>query len=187
MKPLTPPRVLALILVLLFANSAWADEECLMSELFPIFQDVSGGAQLCLSPKGAKGLITAKGLTAGEAYTVWFVYFDDPASCATPFACDLPDFAGDNPQAVFGRFASAVAPRNGHHVFKGEVGGFQPSSGSQVWLLILGHGPADYADGRHLARQLLTPEDPAAGAPHLGNVVDGPGFQDAGIAVFVTP
>jgi len=55
----------------------------------------------------------------------------------------------------------------------------KPSSGSQIWLLMFGHGAADFSDGRHLARQLLTPEDPLAGAPYLG-IVGGPtGFPVA--------
>ena len=39
--------------------------------------------------------------------------------------------------------------------------------------LVFGHGAADITDGRRLARQLLTPEDPSIGAPHLGVSPDG--------------
>jgi hypothetical protein len=60
----------------------------------------------------------------------------------------------------------------------------RPSKGAQIWLLVFGHGPADTADRSHLARQLLTPEDPAVGAPHLGNVVDGERGRPAAVAVF---
>jgi hypothetical protein len=42
-------------------------------------------------------------------------------------------------------------------------------------------------NGRQLGRQLLTAEDPTAGAPHLGNIVDGPGFMPTAIAVFNIP
>jgi hypothetical protein len=62
----------------------------------------------------------------------------------------------------------------------------QPSSGAELWLLMLGHGPAD-GDGRLLARQLLTPEDPLAGMPHLGNMVDGTGFTPVAITVYILP
>ena len=42
-----------------------------------------------------------------------------------------------------------------------------------VWFLVFGHGAADMTDGRRLARQLLTPEDPSIGTPHLGVTPDG--------------
>ena len=45
--------------------------------------------------------------------------------------------------------------------------------GAQIWMLIFGHSADDRGDGRHLARQLLTPEAPAFGVPHLGNEDDG--------------
>lgn len=44
-------------------------------------------------------------------------------------------------------------------------------------MLIFGHGPAKTGDGRELARQLLTPEDPDSGAPHLG--IDGTQFMNS--------
>ena len=134
-------------------------------------------------------------LAPGNAYTVWWVYFDTPAACTggTPLpvplsagasACDFDDFGGDRPQAVFGRMDSGVAPRRGSLRFSGDFGGMQPSSGSEVWLLVFGHGPANFSDGSALARQLLTPEDPTAGAPHLGNTVDGGRGYPVSAAVF---
>lgn len=158
---------------------------CTKQDLTPLGQPVDGFAKLCIGPGGATGLVQARNLAPGNAYTLWFIYINDPASCQIPNQCSLVDFGGDNPLGVFGRFDSAVAPVNGQLRFSGKVAGFQPSRHSQIWLLMYSHGPADYADGRHLARQLLTPEDPDAGAPHLGNIVDGPRFVPAGISVFV--
>ena len=82
---------------------------------------------------------------------------------------------------------SVVPHRDGSIRFSGNLRSFVPSSGSQVWLWIFGHGPADENDNKHRARQLLTPEDPTAGIPHLGNIVDGPRGYPAGVAVFDIP
>jgi hypothetical protein len=114
------------------------------------------------------------------------VYLDDPSKCVGggPGVCGDADFGGDKPLGVFGRYDSAVAPRDGEEEFEGRVRDLRPSKGAQIWLLVFGHGPADTADRSHLARQLLTPEDPAVGAPHLGNVVDGERGRPAAVAVF---
>ena len=156
--------------------------------------DATGTAVLCTLSHSLKGRIALQGLTPGNAYTVWWVYFDTPGMCVgtTPLPaplgagasdCDLADFEGVKPLAVFGRMASGIAPRNGRLVLKGRVGGMQPSTGSEVWMLVFGHGPAAM-EGSALARQLLTPEDPLAGAPHLGNSVDGPRGYPVASAVF---
>ena len=79
--------------------------------------------------------------------------------------------------------ASKIRAGNVH--INGKWGGMQPSSGADIWLLMLSHGAANYADGRHLARQLLTPEDPLAGMPHLGNDVDGQGFIPVALTVHI--
>jgi hypothetical protein len=76
---------------------------------------------------------------------------------------------------------------NGKEDFSGRIGGLRLSSGSQVWLLLYSHGPANMSDNRRRARQLLTPEDPPAGVPNLGNVVDGPGSTPNAIAIFDLP
>ncbi len=166
-------------------NAAMADGECDKQSIIPDpaglpfqIETVSGKGTVCVKSGGLKGRVRAKGLVPGAAYTIWWVYFDDTSVCESsdePPFCGLADFGFPvgNPNAVFGRFGSRVAPRNGKAHFSDSVDGMQPSSGSQVWLLMFGHGPAS-GDGQRLARQLLTPEDPNAGAPHLGNFVDGP-------------
>lgn len=164
-------------------NTAVADEECDNQAMIGVDPNISGSANLCLTPGGLKAQMNAKGLTAGNAYTVWWVYFDDPSQCVVEGECGEADLGGDNPLGVFGRFDSAIGPRNGNVHFSDAVPGMQPSGGAQIWILILDHGEAMYADGRRLARQLLTPEDPAAGAPHLGNHTDGAQFSVAALTV----
>jgi hypothetical protein len=146
----------------------------------------SGQGTVCVTWSGLSSKIWVRGLTEGFAYTVWWVYIDDKELCAGPIApFEPPGYAGPcgfgdffdfvnepaNPLAVFGRMDSAIPGHKGWTRFSGDLRGMKPSPGSQVWLLIFGHGPADMDDGQRLARQLLTPEDPGAGAPHLG--IDG--------------
>ena len=169
-------------------------------DLAPMLEpDIVGEATLCINDRGVhtgvSGDIEAKHLQPSHAYTVWFFYWDDPSQCETPFMCGSAlDFFGDAtqqppvlPLVVFGRFDSAVGPADGEEDFEGRVRGLRLSRGSLVWLLIVGHGEVDANDPSHRARQLLTPEDPNAGAPHLGNVVDGFRGPPAAIAIFQLP
>jgi hypothetical protein len=178
---------------LLCESNALADDEgrgCerkIKATVVPLLgTGIAGQARLCISGQGVSGNMEVEHLRPGDAYTVWFIYFDDPSKCVGggPGVCGDADFGGVKPLGVFGRYDSAVGPADGEEEFQGRVPGLRLSPGSQVWLLIFGHGQADRADGSHLARQLLTPEDPGAGAPHLGNVVDGPRGKPAAIAVF---
>lgn len=175
---------------------AQSSQACQTVEVIPISEPIEGSATFCTTHWGVKGHSEVTGLTKGNAYTVWFVYFDDPTQCVHggPGVCGDADFfteapSGElDPLAVLGRFDSAVARRmNGNIKFRGRVRGMEPTSGSQVWLLTFGHGPADTSDGRRLARQLLTPEDPEIGVPHLGNHVDGPLWSPVSVAVFDIP
>lgn len=172
--------------------------------------ELSGKGTVCVTEFGLWSSMKVRGLTAGNAYTTWWVYIDDAESCANfplpvpeviPFPepenfagpCGLADFftqdpSGEflNPLAVFGRMDSAIAGQHRKTRFAGDLRDFTPSSGSQVWLFIFGHGPADQSDKRQLARQLLTPEDPGSGAPHLG--IEGrPYGYPAGVVVIDIP
>ena len=161
--------------------------------------NVTGTGKLCVLPGGLKGQIKLDNLDPGMAYTVWWTYFDDPGLCIGDTTgtggasltgevseCEIGDFQGVKPLGIFGRMASGVAPWTGKLNLRGELGGMQPSAGSEVWLWLFWHVPAAPGDGDALARQLLTPEDPNAGAPHLGNFVDGPrGFPAATIVFTV--
>ena len=160
---------------------------CDRQKITPQLVDAKGRAHLCVTRRGVTAWMNARNLVPYDAYTVWWVYFDDPTLCEVSGECGGPDFGGTNPLGVFGRMDSAVAPRSGKKHFFGRISGFRPSSGSQIWLWIFGHGPADNSDGRHLARQLLTPELPPAGRPHLGNDIDGPLGFEAAIVKFEVP
>jgi hypothetical protein len=183
--------ILAALAMSLVMGNARAEGECDNQEVIDIAGlGLSGSAKLCSSSGGLKAKFRVHGLQPGDAYTGWWVYFDDPSLCTGggEGICGDPDFApseagGGTPLAVFGRFVSTVGSRSGNTNLSGNWGGMQPSSGSQIWLLLLSHGPANYADGRHLARQLLTPEDPLAGIPHLGNHIDGTGFTPVAISI----
>ena len=165
---------------------------------FPFFEpDVSGSGKLCILPNRLQAQVRLSNLMPGNAYTVWWTYQDDPTLCTGDASqtggtsltggvsgCEFADFEGDKPLGIFGRMASGVAPRSGRLNLRGELGGMQPSNGSEVWFWVFTHGPANLSDGAALARQLLTPEDPGAGAPHLGNIVDGPRGAPAATVVF---
>jgi len=183
--------LIALVAVATF-NLAQADAQCDNQKIIDLGAGVHGSANLCINGNGLKAMFNVKSLVAGDAYTIWWVYFDDPSLCTGggDGVCGDPDFApseagGGTPLAVFGRMGSVIAPRNGNAHINDNWSGMQPSSGAEIWLLMLSHGAANYADGRHLARQLLTPEDPLAGMPHLGNDVDGTGFTPVALTVHI--
>jgi hypothetical protein len=199
-----PVGVLVLLLslgLLSFLPDAAAgdDDGCKKAAINPLATPIHGDAFLCIDAKGVRATLHAQALTPGDAYTIWFFYWDDPSQCATPGQCapgdgfppgqcgeDPPDLRGFNPLVVLGRLDSAVAPDNGKVNFSGRVRGLRLSSGSQVWLFIAAHGEAHASDNRARARQLLTPEDPSLGAPLLGNCVDEPSVP-AAIAIFNIP
>ena len=116
---------------------------------------IRGNAFLCIDPHGVRAELRVRALTPRNAYTIWFIYIDDPSQCATPGQCGPEDSAppgqcegpldlrGFNPLGVVGRLDSAVAPRNGKLTFAGRVRGLRLSSGSQVLLFIGGHGRAN--------------------------------------------
>ena len=173
--------------------------------------ELSGKGTICATPYGLWSTLSVRGLTRGNSYTTWWVYIDDADACANfpltpensevPFAepegyagrCGLADFfteseSGDflDPLAVFGRMDSVIAKRKYRTRFAGDLRHFVPSPGSQIWMFVFGHGPADTTDKRQLARQLLTPEDPASGAPHLG-IAGRPFGYPAGVVVIRVP
>ena len=151
---------------------------------------ITGDANLC----EAEGVVTAsihvEGLTPGNAYTVWFVVFDNPANCGnysggTPGVCTSADatLPSASPEAVFGRMDSLIAEDDGTARLGGHYRNLHLSHGAIVWLLMFGHGPAFTTDNRELARQLLTPQKVALGAPGLG--ASGDTIQGGGVALAV--
>src|SRR5207249_1430320 len=191
----TPASLLMLVLsVGLLSPLAQArddDSECRSQALITLGDSgVHGRATFCTTARGVRAKIKTKGLTPGTAYTTWFFYIDNPSLCSGgPGVCGDADVGiggPPNPLGVFGRLDSTVADENGKETFSGRAGSLRFSSGSQVWLVVVSHGPAVTTDNRRLARQQLTPEDPLAGAPSLGVVGEPEGSGNA-IAVFNIP
>ena len=147
---------------------------------------VTGSARLCMSDAGVHAQVATSNLAAANAYTAWFVYFDQPSSCKTQ-PCMPPDATGDDPAGVLGRMDALVADGSGAGAFSGDFHGLRLSSGSQVHLPIFGHGPVSTDDNRARARQLLTPEDPTLGAPGLGVPAAHPHAGPVAVAIFEVP
>jgi len=195
--------------------SAWAGDHngCQSAEVEgipvpfnPEFEnDIGGHAVLCAGRSGLNGFMRVDNLTEHYAYTVWWVYIDEPVcpgggffGCLWTFFGDEPtDFLefdpavcgtaipciDEEPKAVFGRMDSGIGKHRGRLRFANRLDDMRASPGSQVWMLMFGHGPAS-DDGRQLARQLLTPEDPASGFPHVGVLPNG---YPAAVAIFEMP
>ena len=149
---------------------------------------VTGTATLCIYHKSVYSVVTAANLISGDAYTTWFVYFDNPANCLTPSHCTPDDtkLPADNPEGVLARQGSGIASRRAGLSFAGHVRGLALSHGSVVTIPIFAHGPAA-TDGRALARQVLTPQDPAFGSPGLGTTSDGVKGTPVAVAGFAIP
>jgi hypothetical protein len=151
-------------------------------------ETIKGNAFLCPGNGGVTAKLEASGLIPGNVYTFWFIYIPDGAACAADEATCFGASAGGGQQNIvpaeaFGRISDAVAPKNGKATISGSVPGLQLSSGSQVWLLLKGHGTAKTGDNLALARQLLTPEDPTVGAPNLG-IIGGNAADNAALTIF---
>jgi hypothetical protein len=169
------------------APEGQADEACLDAQVGPLTAAPIGGtARLCAGGAGVRADLSAEQLTGGEAYTIWFVYFDNPAACAAQ-PCAGADALGDDPVAVFSRMDGVVADGAGAARFAGTVRDLRLSKGSVVWLLMFGHGPANAEDNRARARQLLTPQSPMLGAPAAGAAADGEIGKGVARAVFALP
>jgi hypothetical protein len=151
----------------------------------PTQPPISGAATLCIEESRVRGVVAARDLFPGYAYTVWIVYFDNPDNCETPGACAHSDVISPyDPQAVLGRFASGI-PNGSEMKFSGAINGLRLSSGSDVRLVVLRHQIAS-DDNRERARQMLSPEDPELGTPGMGVWVNGPKAlgQNMGFARF---
>jgi hypothetical protein len=165
-----------------------AQADCQKQPIGSAQETVTGEGFVCPGPGGVSARLEALGLTPGNAYTLWFIYVPDGATCAADEAtCFGANSTGGDQSAVpaeaFGRLSDVVAPKNGKATVSGDVPGFQPSTGSQVWLLLNGHGPLNTNDNLARARQLLTPEDPTVGAPNLG-VLSLPAADHAALTIF---
>ena len=154
---------------------------------------IHGAAQICIQQNTTVTMMT-QGLVAANAYTIWFVYFDNPSLCGfyaggTPGVCTGTDlvYPANNPVGVFGRMDGTIAEASGSARLTGRFRGLQFSHGSIIWLAMFGHGPASTGDNRFLARQLLTPQKPVLGTPGLGAPDDGVVGKGVALATFNVP
>jgi hypothetical protein len=165
-----------------------AQAGCQQQSLAAVQETVQGSGFLCSLPGDVTAGLVVSGLTPGNAYTFWFIYIPDGTTCAADEATCFGASAtggqqGAMPAEAFGRLSDVIAPRNGKTILFGDVPGLRLAKGSQVWLLLKGHGPANTSDDLARARQLLTPEDPTVGAPNLG-IIGGNAADNSGLAVF---
>jgi hypothetical protein len=121
---------------------------------------VSGAAVLCISNTGVYPSIRAKGLTPGSTYSVWYLYLDRPPTCP-PEGCVTGDLFGLDTAGSVGWLATQPAGPDGEASFVGLFRDLSPPHGSQLTLLIVGHGTADTAPAPGRPSQqatALTPE-----------------------------
>lgn len=167
---------------------AHSHSPCQKQPITPAQETVKGNGFLCVGHGDVNARLEVSGLIPGDAYTFWFIYIPDGTACAADEAtCFGASATGGQQDAVpaeaFGRLSDVVAPGNGTATLSGDVPDLELASGSQVWLLLKGHGAVNTSDDLARARQLLTPEDPTVGAPNLG-IVGGAAADNAGLVVF---
>jgi hypothetical protein len=114
--------------------------------------DVRGRSNLCHGERSAKVVIAAEALTPGEIYTVWMAYIDTPGGCtATP--CALVDFPRLEHPPVLSRLDGTVVDETRQASFVCTLRGLTFGPGSQIQVLLVGHGPAVFGERR--AHQIL--------------------------------
>jgi hypothetical protein len=167
----------------------------------PAPNSIVGRTRVCLDGDRLKVALKATNLESDHAYSAWWVYFADTSKCLAANDCGprdlvephggtrqmLPDgryAGGDLPQGVIGRMASGLALPSGKLVLTGELRRFVFEKQSEMWLLLMAHGPADRLNASRLARQLLTPEEPALGEPFMGRSEDGRNSRWTAVTVF---
>jgi len=192
-----PLAIFTLMLVIGVCPNALADN-CSQTLQAPVNavgdSGIQGTAQICIQGNSITATMRTQGLVATNAYTIWFVYFDNPSLCGfyasgTPGVCTGMDLItpANNPVGVFGRMDGTVAEASGVARFTGRFRGLQFSHGSAIHLAMFGHGPASTTDNRFLARQLLTPQRPPLGPPGEGTPDDGAVGKLVAAAVFSLP
>lgn len=112
-------------------------------------------ATLRTTESGAHVQLRTLELNPGDAYTLWFVVFNDPGACASyPAPCTASDlFADGNPaEAQVTGVAGGIVGDSGRatfsaHVPTGEIDGWLPDQGltdpqtAEIHLVVNGHGP----------------------------------------------
>jgi hypothetical protein len=113
---------------------------------------IRGWGHLCVGERSVKMVVDASDLNAGEVYTTWLAYIDDPSTCsATP--CTLLEFSRPEHRAQLNRLDVTVADATRQATFTCTLRGLTPAPGAQVQLLLVAHGAAVYGERR--AHQIL--------------------------------
>lgn len=112
-------------------------------------------ATLRTTESGAHVQLRTLDLNPGDAYTLWFVVFNNPGACAShPAPCTASDlFAEGNPaEAQVTGVAGVIVGSSGRatfsaHVPTGDIDGWLPDQGltdpqtAEIHLVVNGHGP----------------------------------------------
>jgi opacity protein-like surface antigen len=119
---------------------------------FPIEGNQVEGAQATLNSNdsGATFQFQTLGLTAGNAYTAWWIIFNYPDECTGP--CDLGDLGNPNVSAEItyatGHVVGGSGEGNfGDHLSAGDTpggwfgNGFTNPTGAEIHVLVHDHGP----------------------------------------------
>jgi hypothetical protein len=145
---------------------------------------IEGHARLCVDDNGLRPTMRVSGLRAGEVYTVWLAYFENPSACLIS-PCQMIDLLGDDPLGVLGRVDGAVVSAVQEFQLQGNLRDLRVASGAQITLVLFAHGSANAEGSRARARQLLSIETPELGAPLAGVIADGGRAWPLAQAIFV--
>ena len=170
-------KLVCLLAVGLLYWSCSQEEEMTTTELDPVYakttikdpQDIIDGVNggvvgtstLRRNKNGININFKVDGLIPGHAYTIWWVIWNKPENCDTPYACGEPDFG--NPDAVMVEVlyaAGHVVGNSGKGHFSAhlnewdssgtinplfgldEYGGLHDAEKAEVHVVLRSHGPA---------------------------------------------
>lgn len=156
-----PATILGLAMGLAASTQAFAGSEKSTTDAFWIWDptDIVGEATLVRTQSGISASWNSLGLTPGDAVTMWFVVFNNPAACATT-PCNSPDLFNPDVQGDFlvagghvigasgmanfgGHLSVGDAAGSGHiEIGSGLAVGLTNPFGAEVHLLLHSHGPA---------------------------------------------
>jgi len=115
---------------------------------------VAGEGHLCSDSSGIHPGMHLRNLSPGAAYSAWFVYFDRASACVAQ-PCGLADMVGGDARGLAARIDATIAGEDGVAVLQAAFRGLRLSSGSQVSLMLVSHGPPSEQNNQIRARQLL--------------------------------
>ncbi len=162
---------------------------------FEEFLPTDGTSRLIRTPKGISYQLKAVGLTPGNAYTLWFVVFNEPGGCTGGAPCGAADVVNNaaRPDMVYA--AGKIAGGSGQVTFAGHrsvgdlsgsanapVGlpayGLEDPGDAIVFLVVHDHGPADASFMPWMIQSIdggcTDAGVPEAGAPSPWNDYEGP-------------